>query len=273
MPHWDWERGRLGRAYLRPALGLEPWRVGAHSCSPSGAGVGVLVGWGAPVFSAGLDKTTRLGYCLNMYSENEKDIQEPTKRSFIEEARRAQIVAATIETLAEVGYGRATLAQIAKRAQISPSLILYHFRDKDALILQTLVEIASGWEGYVATQVAAAATPTEQLRSYMTAYLAYMGTRPSYYAALIEIVFNARTDEGILLYRLDDEDSALTLLIKILTTGQQASVFRPFNMLHMALMIRGAINEFLTEMHKPGADLEAYTTDVVELFIQATAVN
>lgn len=205
-----------------------------------------------------------------MHSGNSETNQE-TKRSFIEEARRAQIVAATIETLAEVGYGKASMAQIAKRAQISPSLIAYHFRDKDELIFQTLFDIARAWEGYVEAQVAAAATPGEQLRNYIVANLAYMGTRPTQYAALIEIMFNARTEDGQLLYRIDEEDTALTLLKKVLTRGQEAGEFRQFDVHHMALAIRGAINEFFGEMHKPGADLEAYTAAVVDLFTRATA--
>jgi TetR/AcrR family transcriptional regulator, transcriptional repressor of bet genes len=206
-----------------------------------------------------------------MHSGNSEGIQHPVKRSFIEEARRAQIVAAAIETLADIGYGRASLAQIARRAQISPSLIPYHFRDKDALIFQTLMDIASGWEGYVAAQVASAASPVEQLRTYITANLAYMGTRPSHYAALVEIVFNARTGDGVLLYRLDEEDASLELLKTVLHSGQQAGLFRPFLVQHMALTIRGAINEFLTEMHKPGADREAYTAHLVDLFLSALA--
>lgn len=119
--------------------------------------------------------------------------------------------------------------------------------------------------------MAAATTPPEQLCSYITATLAYMGTRPRHYVALIEIVFNARTDDGVLLYRLDEEDAGLELLKTVLRSGQQAGLFRPFTAEHMALTIRGAINEFLTEMHKPDADLEAYTAHLVELFLRATA--
>jgi AcrR family transcriptional regulator len=206
-----------------------------------------------------------------MHSENGDTSQPVPKRSFIEEARRAQIVAAAIETLADIGYGRASLAQIARRTQISPSLIPYHFRDKDALIYQALIDIAAAWEGYVAAQVAAATTPTERLRSYIAANLAYMGTRPSYFAAFVEIIFNARTEDGILLYRLDDEDAGLTLLKTVLTSGQQAGAFRPFNVQHMALAIRGAINEFLGEMHKSGANLEAYTAEIIDLFMRGIA--
>jgi TetR/AcrR family transcriptional regulator, transcriptional repressor of bet genes len=205
-----------------------------------------------------------------MHSEINTGTQEVLKRSFIEQARRNQIVTAAIATLAEVGYGKASLAQIAKRAQISTSLIPYHFKDKDDLIYQTLSDIATSWNTYVQEQVAAASSAHAQLRSYIEANLAYMGTRPTHYAALIEILFNARTADGVLLYRTDtEEDEAVTLLKAVLTHGQQTGEFRPFDLHHMALAIRGAIDGFFAEMHKEGANLEAYTAEVVDLFARA----
>src|SRR5262245_43055500 len=116
-----------------------------------------------------------------MQSEKDTVDQTEPKRSFIEEARRAQIIAAAIETLAEVGFGKASLAQIAKRAEISPSLIPYHFNDKEDLIYTTLNDIATAWTTFVEEQVAAAATASDQLRVYIQANLAYMGTRPTHF--------------------------------------------------------------------------------------------
>lgn len=194
-----------------------------------------------------------------------------SKRSFIEEARRAQIIAAAIETLAEIGYGKASLAQIAKRAKISPSLIPYHFTDKDALIYQTLNDITTSWDTSVQTAVATGTTAGGQLRLYIQASLTYIGTRPTHFAALIEILFNARTPGGVLLYRIDEEEPGLTLLKSVLTHGQETGEFRAFDVHATAIAIRGAINEFFGEMHKPYVDLESYTAEVVALFARATA--
>src|SRR5690625_3194979 len=55
-------------------------------------------------------------------------------RTFIERARRAQIVHATIEVIAEEGLARATFARIARHAGISPGLISYHFEEKSDLL-------------------------------------------------------------------------------------------------------------------------------------------
>jgi Bacterial regulatory proteins, tetR family len=56
------------------------------------------------------------------------EADSPPERTFIEAARRNQIVAAAIDTIAEVGYARASFARIAARAGISPGLISYLYR-------------------------------------------------------------------------------------------------------------------------------------------------
>jgi AcrR family transcriptional regulator len=45
------------------------------------------------------------------------------QRSFIEEARRRQIIASAVEVISEVGFGNASLARIAEHAGISKGVI------------------------------------------------------------------------------------------------------------------------------------------------------
>ena len=49
------------------------------------------------------------------------------ERTFTVTARRAQIVQAAIDTIAEVGYAKASLDRIGARIGISKGLIGYHF--------------------------------------------------------------------------------------------------------------------------------------------------
>lgn len=55
------------------------------------------------------------------------------------EERRQQIVAGLLKVMAERGYERASVAEIAKAAGLSPGLVHYHFKDKQEILL-TLVE-------------------------------------------------------------------------------------------------------------------------------------
>ncbi len=191
------------------------------------------------------------------------------KRTFIEEARREQIVSAAIETLAEVGFVKASLAQIAKQAGISTSLIPYHFKDKDDLMEQTVTDLSLAWTKYVEGRVAEGTSAREKLHIYIESNLAYMGTRPKQFLALLEIVFNVRNADGSLRYVTDEQDPSFIPLQHILTEGQQNGEFRQFDVHNMAIAIRGAVDQFLSQMNAARPDLEAYTADLIDLFDRA----
>ena len=60
------------------------------------------------------------------------------KPTFIEEARRRQIVETGIQTIASQGFSHASLAEIARKAGISKGVISYHFAGKEALVDEIL---------------------------------------------------------------------------------------------------------------------------------------
>lgn len=195
------------------------------------------------------------------------------KQSFIAEARRAQIVAATIATLDEIGFAQASLAQIARRAGISTALISYHFQDKQALMDHTLQSLLAESTAYVVTRTRAARAAREQLHAYIAASLAYQGTNPQHYTALLEIIFHARTADNTPYYKLgdDEEEPVLRELIDLLRDGQASGAFGAFDARVMANAIRGAIGEYLLNptLHAR-VDLETYNAELVRLFDRAT---
>lgn len=69
-------------------------------------------------------------------------------------ARRVQLIEATIEVLAERGFARATLSEVAGRAGLSHGLVNFHFQSKDLLLSETLSylsdEYRESWTGALA---------------------------------------------------------------------------------------------------------------------------
>lgn len=201
-----------------------------------------------------------------MHSESSSDIQ---KKSFIEETRRAQIIDAAITTLTKQGYAKASLARIATEASISTSLILYHFTDKQALMLEVMKKVNGSWTAYIDEQLQQATSSQRALRHYIEASLAFMGTRPKYFGALTELTFNARDLFGSQERGKMSEDPSITRLTQILSQGQRQNEFKKFDPLMMAFLIRGAIDQFLGYMSMYNQfDLGAYTEHVVATFEQ-----
>jgi len=85
-----------------------------------------------------------------MRSKNKGDT-----RSFVSSARRAQIVEAAIETVAEVGYGNASLSRIAVRLGISKGVISYHFAGKDDLIAEIVSQVLQRAWAYIQPRIEA----------------------------------------------------------------------------------------------------------------------
>ncbi|WP_369902331.1 TetR/AcrR family transcriptional regulator [Bacillus manliponensis] len=197
---------------------------------------------------------------------NEKKIDG--KQSFIAEARRQQIIEAAIQTLDEIGYVKASLAQIAKRAGISTALISYHFADKNDLMNHLLMHLVENSTSYILEGTKQQTTAREKLHAFIATSLAYQSTHPMRNTALVEIVFNARTPENVPYYKLGDEEEEplINELKNILRTGQKNGEFGTFHVSVMANMIQGAIGEYmLNTTIVQEVDFETYSNELITI--------
>jgi betaine-aldehyde dehydrogenase len=103
---------------------------------------------------------------INLESEN------PLGRIEAEDFRRRQLIDATIDTMAEVGYAATTLALIGQRAGVSPGLIAHYFDDKDGLLEATLRNLASRLGRTVSARQRSARNPRERVQAVIDATLA-----------------------------------------------------------------------------------------------------
>ncbi|MGI2329036.1 TetR/AcrR family transcriptional regulator [Planococcus sp. YIM B11945] len=203
-------------------------------------------------------------------------MKKDQKQSFIAEARREQIIEAAIQTLDDVGYVKASLSQIAKRAGISTGLISYHFADKEDLMNHLLENLLESSTSYILECVEQADSPIEKVEAFIMASLAYQGTHPKRYTALIEIIFNARTEDNVPYYKMgdDDDDPIMGTLTAILKEGQKNGDFGPFHVDVMANLIQGAIGEYMLNANiTKTVDLETFSSEVVSIVKQAMGVQ
>lgn len=189
--------------------------------------------------------------------------------SFIAEARREQIIKASIEALDELGYANVSLAKIAKKAKVSTGLISYHFSDKEDLLNNTLTYLFKKQFQYITERIPNKDSAYDQLIAFIDASLAYQGTHHAHNVALIEIVFNARTSDNVPYYKVstDEEDPLYVRLQEILHDGQETKEFSAIDPKYASIMIQGAIAESML-MNGEGFDLEAYRNELVNMVIK-----
>ena len=202
-----------------------------------------------------------------------RDAQE---RTFVETARRAQIVAAAIDTIAEVGYARASLARIAARLGISRGLISYHFAGKDDLIKQVVTEVIEQGKAYMRPRILAESPGSGILRAYIESNLAFMREHRNHLIAIVQIARNAVTLDGQLRFYGDaDVDEAVRVLEQHLARFQAAGELRPdFDPRVMAVAIRAAIDAVPPRLtFDPELDIDNYAREIATLFHLATRVQ
>jgi AcrR family transcriptional regulator len=202
-----------------------------------------------------------------MRSENKPGA--PEELSFIEKARRTQLIACTIETIATLGYGQASLAQIAKRAGVSKGVISYYFKSKDELIEQTAAAIFEAFGTFMGPQIDAETTPRKKLEAIIRSNLAFMQLRRQHLVALLEILASARPLPTLM---AATHQASLCDLENFFRWGQEVGEFREFSPGVMALVVRNAIDLAAGKIASTeGFDTDSYANELVTLFERATS--
>ena len=192
-------------------------------------------------------------------------------RTFIETARRAQIVVAAIDTIAELGYGQASLARIAETAGTSKGVIIYHFGSKDDLIREIVAELSAKGRAYLGPRLEAEPTGAGMLRAYIESNMAFIRENRNHVLAIVEIVFNGRGADGRPLYdpaiRLEGAEALRQLLAHFQGTGEFRADFDPDV---MAMAIRAALDAVPPRLARdPDLDIGRYGRELADLFLAA----
>lgn len=193
-----------------------------------------------------------------------------SERTFIETARRAQIVAAAIDTIAELGYAQASFARIAERVGISRGLISYHFADKDDLIKQVVHDVVEQGVAYMRPRILAESTGPAMLRAYIASNLEFMREHRKDMIAILEIT---RSADGRRIFQDDPHViDAVRALEHLLSGFQTVGQLRPdFDPYAIAIAIRAAIDAVPSRLAlDPEFHIDSYSREITTIFDLAT---
>lgn len=194
-----------------------------------------------------------------------------SKPSFIEEARRRQIIEAAIAAVAEEGYAGASLGRVAQRAQISKSVVVYYFGGKDKLVEATVHQIYDEIWSFVGPRLRAETTARGQLRAYIESEFAFLEGHRERLVAMGCLVANHRNAAGAAYLLKEAQRINLETMGGMLEAGQKAGEFRAFAVRPMAATLMHAINGALSQWAAdPKLSLSDYAREIATIFDLAT---
>ncbi|MEV8632082.1 TetR/AcrR family transcriptional regulator [Streptosporangium sp. NPDC051023] len=194
------------------------------------------------------------------------------KSTFIEEARRRQIVRSAITTIASGGLAQASLARIADEVGISKSVISYHFDGRDELIEEIVVALLSESNRFIRARVDQELGCPAKLRAYIEASFAFMAEHRENFVAMVDIWGSFGTVDAKRAFNATAYDPCRRHLEAILRRGQQEGDFRGFTPRTLAATIQGSIDGVMLQwvFDEGAVDLAECAAELTIMFDLAT---
>jgi AcrR family transcriptional regulator len=205
---------------------------------------------------------------------SEQAVSEPgdAAATFTSTARRAQFIAAAIETIAEVGYARASLGRIAERVGVSKGVISYHFAGKDELVQEAFAAIAASGGAFVYAQALTLPTAAERLRAWIESVLGYAAAHHTETVAFHEISAGSQNDPAVSAAVAGLARDVTPAVQELFTDGQASGEFREdFDPQAATTALMAVLDAVPPRMARdPAFDVARYGREVAGLFDAAT---
>ncbi|GAA3562496.1 TetR/AcrR family transcriptional regulator [Amycolatopsis ultiminotia] len=203
------------------------------------------------------------------------DTQAELGLSITEATTRAQIVGATIATIADHGYPRTTFARIKERAGLSSTrLISYHFTNKAGLmqaVLSTVTEIKTQYLQQRSTGI----DPGDRaanLRAYLETSVAFLRDYPECVRVLLEMAAHSDDRDGWAMAGVTLTQMRTGFVQRQLDQGRREGAFGDIAPEVVALAIAQAVDGVAAAYAAdPSIDLDRYGRELADLFERATA--
>lgn len=189
--------------------------------------------------------------------------------TFVEQARRAQIIEVTVAVIAEFGVGGASVARIAERADISVGLVSYHFGSKDELLRQVAAHLSQRIETALTAATEHAESYTDAVRGLIESHVMFTGGDTVEAAALSQI-YRSGADASSVRPSAEERRGWLTEFEDMIREGQEAGEFRACDPHPVAVAMLAALEASASEVRsRPNVKVDRYAVEIADLFIAA----
>lgn len=189
--------------------------------------------------------------------------------TFIQAARRAQLIECAIEVIAEVGVEKASFVAIAERAGISRGVISYHFASRADLLDSIVAEVYQLGAAAMSDSVVDSPSPREALAAFITGSVRFYAAFPRQMTALSAIFASGHLPEAPARDGRVEHAAEMMEVDSILANGQIRGDFRDFDTRIMTMTIRAALDAALQRI-RAGDDPQQLGSELATTFDIAT---
>lgn len=193
--------------------------------------------------------------------------------TFTQLKRRDQLVDCAIDAIAELGFPRTSVAEVARRAGVSKGVVTYHFAAKDDLISAVIAHVLGSMTEYVQPRLLAAEPlqfPEKFIAPYIATWVEYFRTHAREVITLVRIYNSFRDETGRPNPAFDVRADEVTAVEQVLARGQEKGLLGAFSARVMAASLKAVLDDLLIQFAAdPDLDIEAYGAELVALFERA----
>ncbi|NIH81255.1 AcrR family transcriptional regulator [Amycolatopsis viridis] len=171
----------------------------------------------------------------------------------------------------ELGYGGTTLAEVARRAGVSKSVVLYHFSSRAELMEAVVDQLYGDAVAPIHAAVNAARDDRERVLAYVRAGVLFTWEHQAEAKAVLEVARNLRRDDGSPRYTAAEGAGLVGFAQGLLEAGQKSGRLGDFDAWTLAVMLRATIDalseQFMTDPSLDGPRVAGHFADLVERMI------
>lgn len=165
--------------------------------------------------------------------------------TFIEEARKEQIIGAALELIDQKGNAAISIGDISRKTGISKGNIAYYFKTKNEIIRHVLIKIIQQTAIEITSKVEKKKSYREQISTYVSVLLEYWIKKRHGYECMIQLVFDLSKSEVKEKFNTNMLRATVGYIEDLLEKGNQAGEFSISDTRETALLIHSLIDGVL----------------------------
>jgi TetR/AcrR family transcriptional regulator, fatty acid metabolism regulator protein len=197
--------------------------------------------------------------------------------TFTQVKRRDQLVDCAIDAIADLGFSRTSVAEVARRAGVSKGVVTYHFAAKDDLVHAVIARVLDSMAEYVQPRIYAAEPgmyPEKFIEPYITSWVGYFRTHARDVLALVRIYNGFRDEAGRPDPAFGVRADEVIAVAEVLQRGQTSGKLGAFSARVIAASMKAVLDDLLIQFtDNSDLDIEAYGAELVAIFEKATRAD